>query len=66
MFDVSNNKTLVGSLLGLSAGAISLAFGPKGDRLAVGLADGKIHLVDIEASAGSTQGSVSGRTIMGF
>ena len=66
VFDVENHKTLVGSLLGLSAGAISLAFGPKGDKLAVGLADGKIHLIDIEANFGSAQGSVRGLNIMGF
>lgn len=47
VFDFEHDKRLIGSLLGLSSGAISLAFGDEGSRLAVGLANGLIHLVDI-------------------
>lgn len=37
-----NDKRLIGSVLGLSAGVISLAFGAEGRQLAVGLANGQV------------------------
>lgn len=44
VFDFLNDKRLIGSLLGLSAGVISLAFGPRGRQLAVGLANGQVRV----------------------
>lgn len=47
VFDFLENRRLIGSLLGLSAGAISLAFEPQGQQLAVGLANGQAGRVDL-------------------
>eukprot|EP00903_Cladosiphon_okamuranus_P016623 g15331.t1 len=66
VFDFLNDKRLIGSLLGLSAGVISLAFGPRGKLLAVGLANGQVHLVDIATTADAPQESAGGKTIMVF
>ncbi|CAN0007838.1 unnamed protein product [Pylaiella littoralis] len=66
VFDFLNDKRLIGSLLGLSAGVISLAFGPEGGQLAVGLANGQVHLVDIETTVEESQESSGGKTIMVF
>lgn len=65
VFDFWNDRRLIGSLLGLSAGVISLAFGHEGKQLAVGLADGQVHLVNIEATT-VAQASNGGKTIMVF
>lgn len=64
----SGDHRLIGSLLGLTAGAISLAFDESGSRLAVGLADGQVHFVEIEVIPSSVVESSSkgGKTIMVF
>lgn len=75
MFDFQNERRLIGSLLGLSAGAISLAFGDGGAKLAVGLSNGLIHFVDInpfppkkkdgkQTTEASQQPQQGGKTIM--
>ncbi|CAM9619385.1 unnamed protein product [Ectocarpus sp. 4 AP-2014] len=66
VFDFLDSRRLIGSLLGLSAGVISLAFEPRGQQLAVGLANGQIHLVDIETTAEVPQESSGGKTIIVF
>ncbi|CAM9300076.1 unnamed protein product, partial [Discosporangium mesarthrocarpum] len=63
VYDLHNDYTLIGSLLGMSAGAISLCFSPSGERLAVGLANGKIHYVDIGTVDNDTQ-TTSSKVIM--
>eukprot|EP00752_Nemacystus_decipiens_P010899 g9687.t1 len=66
VFDFFNDKRLIGSLLGLSAGVISLAFGPRGKQLAVGLANGQVHLVDIVTTAEAPKEASGGKTLMVF